>query len=207
MELGASSVDTFQLGGEPVDKIMLGTDEVWSDVKYIKRGPEDTALSFFTTGAGFPALTIVGVWHWSSSDDPDTRALIDSGLSFSVPANTYIYLFNDSAETATLSLSGLIYTLFEGQVDCSYLNNTKQCFKNVFLGDVQVFNEASMVDATEMFSGCTSLTCISSLNTLNATTTDMFVSCNALTSPDATEQSCIEAGCEWEGDTICGTTP
>lgn len=62
----------------------------------------------------------------------------------------------------------------------------------------------NITEFNSMFEGCTNITCISSIDTTNQTsTTDMFNNTNSLISPNALEKAAISSGSNWVGTVFC----
>ncbi len=104
------------------------------------------------------------------------------------------------------------------EIDCSRMNTDKvtsmqsmfvDCAKLQFV-DLSSFNFDNVTDMSTMFDGCKELTCVTNLNTLNATTkVNMFNDCDSLVQPDSATQAELTSvdGSDWINPKICEATP
>ncbi len=198
MYLGTSAVDTFKLGSDQVDKIYLGADEVWVDViPYLAcEFTLDGNTSFMIGGAnGYytvddgPAISIKEYVAVSISGTPSEIIKVYSGCtSFSFNGGT-----TQSRNVLTCTIDAFYLTSLKVPGEVAYDTGVAHLDR---MTSYELKNSANIADMYWMFGGCAALTCIGGiLDTTKATDrSNMFVSCSALTRPDAAAQTDLQDG-------------
>ncbi len=119
-----------------------------------------------------------------------------SGTSFPL-LDSAISLFKDCRSATSVDVSSFNFSL---------ITNFNEMFRNCWelVSITGTINSAIGTTFKTTFDNCPKLECIGGIDTTNQTdTTDMFLGCTALTTPDAAEQTTIEAGTQWTNPGTC----